>query len=168
MNMRWKGRSLLLALVLAPAFVLASGAREASAQDRDDRLLLYLPNRLFDLLDIVRLRVRAGPGFAIGVRASEAVDAEVGVYTSAFAGIPGPRARRRINLPVGLENYAGAEIAAVSGRSDRGLTGPNYGTLEFGAGFQAGLLGIDVGFDAGELADFATGFFLVELIEDDL
>jgi len=168
MTLRWNGRSLLLAFILAPVLVLAPGAHTACAQQRGDTILLYLPNRLFDLLDIVRLRVRGGPGFAVGVRATEAVDAQVGVYTSVFAGIPGPRARRRINLPVGLENYAGAEISAAAGSSDRGLTGPNYGTLEFGGGFQFGLLGLDVGVDPGELADFVTGFFLIELVEDDL
>ena len=168
--MIWRrtARSLVLALVLVPGLLLAPGARAAEPRNEEETALLYLPNRFFDLLDIVRLRVRVGPGFAIGVRATEAVDAHAGIYTSVFAGAPGPRARRRANLPVGLENYAGAEISAAAGDSDRGLTTPNYGTLEFGGGFQAGVVGLDVGVDLGELADFFTGFFLVELIEDDL
>lgn len=34
---------------------------------------LYLPNRIFDLLDIFRVRVRLGPGISVGVRASKHV-----------------------------------------------------------------------------------------------
>jgi hypothetical protein len=165
---RRAARALVLALALGPVLALAPAAQAQGTRNEESTALLYLPNRLFDLLDIVRLRVRVGPGFAFGVRATEAVDAQAGLYTSVFAGVPGPRDRRRANLPVGLENYAGAEISGAAGRSDRGLTAPNYGTLELGAGFQAGLIGLDVGVDPGELIDFLTGFFLVELVEDDL
>jgi hypothetical protein len=129
-------------------------------------VLMYIPNRIFDILDILRLRVRVGPGLAIGARATEAVDANLGAYTSIFAGIPGPRGRPKINLPVGVENYAGVELSVVGTNDNKG-TAPHYGALEVGAGFQAALLGLDLGIDPLEILDLATGLVFLDLIGDD-
>ena len=129
-------------------------------------VLMYIPNRIFDILDIVRLRVRVGPGLAVGARATEAVDANLGAYASIFAGIPGPRGRPKINLPIGLENYAGAEVSVV-GTSDEGSHRPHYGALEVGAGVQAAILGLDIGIDPGEIVDLATGLLFIDIIGDD-
>jgi hypothetical protein len=159
-------RRYTLVFALVSSFAVVPGARAARAEDNS--LLMYLPNRVFDLLDIVRARVRLGPGIAVGARATEAVDAELGAYTSVFAGLPGPRGRPRLNLPIGVENYTGVEVSVASGGTDNDRTGPNYGALEFGAGFHAGLLGLDLGVDPGELVDFATGLLFIDLIDDDL
>jgi hypothetical protein len=129
-------------------------------------VLMYIPNRIFDILDIVRLRVRVGPGLAVGARATEAVDLNLGAYTSIFAGLPGPRGRPRLNLPIGIENYAGAEVSVV-GTKDGGDSGPHYGALEVGAGFQAGIIGLDIGIDPGEILDLASGLVFVDLVGDD-
>ena len=129
-------------------------------------VLMYIPNRIFDLLDIVRFRVRVGPGFAVGARATEAVDANLGAYTTVFAGLPGPRGRPKLNLPIGIENYLGAEVSVV-GTSDEGGRRPHYGALEVGAGFQAAILGLDIGIDPGELLDFAAGLVFIDLVGDD-
>ena len=132
-------------------------------------LLMYLPNRIFDALDVVRLRVRMGPGLAAGVRATEAADIGFGAYTSWFVGVPGPRGRRRANLPIGLESYVGAEVSVVSaGEDEDNKEGPNYGALEIGAGVHAGVAGVDIGIDPGELVDLAAGLLFIDLLRDDL
>jgi hypothetical protein len=83
---------LALTLFLSPAT-----ASEADGEDRDDgpsvfhRVVTYLPCRVLDLLDVVRLRARVGPGAAVGVRATEAADFFIGSYWSLYAGLPGPR-----------------------------------------------------------------------------
>jgi hypothetical protein len=118
-------------------------------------VLMYIPNRIFDILDIVRLRVRVGPGLAVGARATEAVDVNLGAYTSIFVGVPGPRGRPRINLPIGVET------------SDEKATMPHYGGLEVGAGFQAVILGLDLGIDPGEILDLATGLLFIDIMGDD-
>ncbi len=33
-------------------------------------IVLYIPNRVFDILDIIRLRLRVGPGISAGVHAA--------------------------------------------------------------------------------------------------
>ena len=130
---------------------------------------MYLPNRVFDVLDVLRLRVRSGPGLAVGVRATEALDLGLGAYTSFFVGVPGPRGRRRANLPIGLESYVGAELSLVAaGEDEDGREGPRYGTLEVGAGFHAGVAGVDFGIDPGEIVDLALGLLLLDPMGDDL
>jgi hypothetical protein len=67
---------------------------------------MYLPNRIFDVLDLVRLRVRVGPGLSAGARAGPA-KAFLGAHASVFVGLPGPRQEPRVPLPVGFESVAG-------------------------------------------------------------
>jgi hypothetical protein len=44
--------------------------------------LMYLPNRIFDLTDIVRVQVRAGPGWAVSARATRYLPLFMGDYTA--------------------------------------------------------------------------------------
>ena len=76
-------------------------------------ILMYLPNRIFDLLDIFRVRVRVGPGISIGVRATTPISAFVGFHSSVFAGLPGPRGNAEIPWPVGIENRGGVQASVV-------------------------------------------------------
>lgn len=124
-------------------------------------VLLYLPNRLFDLVDIVRLRGRVGPGFAVGARATRPVSALLGGYGSVGVGLPGPRGEPKIPLPVGLDGGGGAQVSLV------GSGGDEYGVLEFGAMVHLLLVGLDLGVDPGEVLDFAAGFLLLDPIGDD-
>ena len=85
--------------VLAAQQVLgqAEAAEEAAPeQSLARRVALFLPNRVFDVLDIVRLRVRVGPGIAAGARATRPVSVFVGAYTSWFVGLRGPRGEPRL------------------------------------------------------------------------
>ena len=128
------------------------------------KVLTYLPNRVFDLTDIVRLRVRAGPGWAVGARATRFLPFSLGGYTATWIGAPGPRGRASIPLPFGIESQSGFSMGPVDSGSSQG---PYYGTGEFGAGFHVYALGIDAGFDPVELADFFAGFALIDFSHDD-
>ena len=156
----------LLALVVggAPACAWAAG------QDDDGgvvhALIWYLPNRLFDVLDPVRARVRAGPGFGLSLRATEAADFFAGGYGSVYAGLPGPRGRHLPRLPVGLEARTGFEVSAADISTGGGL-GPDYGLAECGVGVHAALLGIDVGIDPLEVVDLVVGFLGFDPLDDD-
>lgn len=130
-------------------------------------ILLYLPNRVFDLLDIVRFKVRVGPGIAAGARVTELVELYAGTYTSLYAGFPGPRLKPTLPLPVGLESHNGVSASVVDATVDGGI-GPDYSPTEVGAGFQLLILGFDFGIDVVEAADFVSGIFTIDLRSDDL
>ncbi len=140
---------------------------ESGGPGAPHRIVAYVPNRVLDALDVVRLRARVGPGFAVGVRATELADVYVGSYAALYLGLPGPRGRRVPKLPVGFENDHGVEVSVVDASSGFGF-GPGYGATEFGAGFQAAILGIDLGIDPFEILDLAAGLVLLDPRGDDL
>jgi hypothetical protein len=124
-------------------------------------VLLYLPNRLFDLVDVVRFRGRVGPGFGVGARATRPASAFLGGYASVGVGLPGPRGEPKLPLPLGFDSGGGLQVSAVG-------DGPeDYGALEFGAMLHVILVGLDVGVDPGEVLDFAAGFLLMDPVGDD-
>jgi hypothetical protein len=147
------------------------GASAALADDDGDGLvhgiLLYIPNRIFDLLDIVRLRARVGPGLAFDIRATEALDFFLGAYVSFFIGIPGPRLEPVINWPFGMDSKNGAEISIIDASAEAGDE-PQYGIAEFGIGAQVLIIGADVGVDPWEAVDFLAGIITIDPVHDDL
>jgi hypothetical protein len=129
--------------------------------------LLYLPNRVLDFLDIFRLRVRVGPGIGVGARITEVVQLYFGSYAAIYAGLPGPRLRRIPRSPVGLESHSGVSISVLDATVDGGI-GPGYSPTEVGAGLHLVVLGLDVGIDPVEIADFFSGIFTYDIRNDDL
>lgn len=126
-------------------------------------VLAYLPNRVFDLTDVVRLQVRAGPGWAVSARATGGLPFFLGGYKATWIGLPGPRGRASVPFPVGLASQTGFSF----GPAASGSHAPHYGVGEFGAGTQFYMLGFDAGFDVVELADFFAGFAAVDFAHDD-
>ena len=158
----------LLALVLftaSPAFADAHPPEEGAEEREKHPVLFYLPNRIFDVLDVARARVRIGPGVGVSARVTKPVSVNLGFYATLFAGLHGPRNEPEIPWPIGVENYAGAEVS-VLGFSTEGF-GPDYGPAEVGAGVHAGLVGLDVGVDPLEVLDLVLGFLFIDLVDDD-
>jgi len=126
-------------------------------------LLFYIPNRIFDVFDIVRARVRVGPGFGFTARATELADVKFGSWVAIYAGIHGPRSEPSIPWPIGLETYAGVGVSVLEVEADE----LHYGRTEFGLGLHLLLVGFDLGLDPLEIADFAVGLFTLDLVHDD-
>jgi hypothetical protein len=169
-------RALALALCLALSGIAAAeepAAQPAPAEEKapksfGHRLLFWIPNRVFDVLDLVRLRVRVGPGVSVGVRATELVDVNVGAHATLFVGLHGPRSEPQIPWPVGLETFAAIEMSAADVATDESKHGPQYGPLETGLGFQAGIIGLDLGVEPYDALDLLAGIFLFDPKGDDL
>lgn len=136
----------------------------SSALDTVWAVLVYLPNRVIDLTDVVRLQVRAGPGWAVSARATRALPVFLGGYKATWVGLPGPRGRASVPIPVGISSQTGFNLGPALAS---GSQAPNYGLGEFGAGVQLYILGFDAGFDVVELADFFAGFACVDFAHDD-
>lgn len=130
------------------------------------RLLWYIPNRLIDLVDIFRLRLRVGPGLAANMRITDYGAFYMGEYHSIYAGLPGPRNPHYVRWPVGLEGMKGIVLGGVDATDDVPY-GPEYGPTEVDVGLHLLLVGADVGIDPLEIADFLSGFLLVDIEGDD-
>jgi hypothetical protein len=130
-------------------------------------VLLYIPNRIFDFLDIFRFRVRVGPGAGVGVRVTEPLSIYAGSHAAIYAGLPGPRQSPGVPLPVGAEAVAGGKLSLLNGvfAAD---TSSRHSFSEIGVETQLLLIGVDIGIDPVEILDFFTGFFLIQIREDDL
>lgn len=166
-----KTKPLALILLAALFFVPALPARAAERREREGRnlgieLLLYIPNRVLDLFDMVRARLRVGPGLAAGVRATEPLSIYVGGYASVYAGLPGPRQRPWFPIPVGLETHTGVTASVADATLDAGI-GPDYSPTEVGASLHLLIVGADVGVDPMEIVDFLAGFILMDPRGDD-
>lgn len=170
-------RTVIIASLSAASLLTNVNAQEAAVTDTAAveskggflwGTVMYLPNRIFDIQDMVRARVRVGPGMTASVRATKLANASVGSHFTAFAGLPGPRNKPSVNLPVGLDNYTGIEASVVNlSNNNNSPLSPTYGTTEFGAGFQAAVVGLDVGVDPLEIVDFVFGIFLIDIKGDD-
>jgi len=131
------------------------------------KVVMYIPNRLLDILDVVRLRVRVGPGTAADVRVTNLAAAFIGSYETVYAGLPGPRNGPVPKLPVGLESRSGVQVSIADVTAEDDL-GPDYGPAEIGLGVQVLIVGADAGVEPLELLDLVTGIFLIDLRADDL
>jgi hypothetical protein len=129
-------------------------------------IAFYVPNRIFDVLDVVRARARVGGGLAVGARATKVAAVFIGSYSSIYVGAQGPRGRPEVPWPFGVDEKTGIQVSVVD-RSTSGDFGPRYSTTEVGAGFQLFGVGLDVGVDAFEILDLATGLLLIDLRDDD-
>lgn len=131
------------------------------------KLLMYIPNRIFDLFDIVRARLRVGPGLAVGARVTTPVSAYVGSYAAIYAGLPGPRQEPSIPWPIGFESLSGVSVS-VADAAIGGPVDPDYSPTEIGASLHLLLVGADLNADPVELVDFLAGFLFLDVRGDDL
>jgi len=155
---------LVLFVATTPSLAGEQTQSKPSRKSFGHRLLFYLPNRIFDIFDVARARVRVGPGFAVDARVTKHGDLYAGGYSTLFVGLHGPRTEPSIPWPVGFESRAGIKAISVA---DAASKGPSYGYGEVGAGFQAAIVGMDVGVDPVEILDLFLGFFFIDLTGDD-
>ena len=158
-------KSFLIAvlLILGTIFLVQASAPPRAEAGVVTNILFYIPNRLFDVLDIVRLRLRVGPGISVGVRATKPATLFIGPHMTVWAGLHGPRGKPRLPLPFGFEARSGAQVSVV----DLAKSGAYYGPLEIGLEFQLFLIGPNVGVAPYELVDCLLGFFLIDIQKDD-
>ncbi len=134
-----------------------------SKKKRKHPILMYLPNRIFDLLDIFRVRVRIGPGISVGARATTPASVFLGHHNTVFVGLHGPRGKAAIPWPAGTDMRAGAQASVV----DLSSKEVYYGPLEVGLEVQPVIVGFNLGIGVFEVLDFATGFLFIDLQRDD-
>jgi hypothetical protein len=131
------------------------------------KLLFYIPNRFLDLIDVVRARVRVGPGLSYSLSVTKRASFFLGEYNTVYAGLPGPRAPKKFVSPVGRERQKGIILMGVDATDDTDYP-PRHGLAELQFGLQALIIGGDVGVDFWELGDFFSGLILIDLRKDDL
>jgi len=130
------------------------------------RILLYIPNRIADVIDIFRIRARLGPGLAVNLRATELANVYAGTYHTVFAGLPGPRGKPELRAPVGIEQERGLLVMGVDATDD--LTHePGYSSTEIDLGVQVLLVGAEAGFALVEIGDFLAGLLFFDPMRDD-
>lgn len=146
---------------------LETDQQESSEHSVLHKVILYIPNRVFDLIDIFRARIEVGPGLAAGARASKVAQAYVGTHSSVYFGLPGPRRSETIPLPFGLESHNGVALGPIDATANLWL-GPEYSPTEVGATIHPFIFGIDFGIDPVEIADFAVGILGFDIRDDDI
>jgi hypothetical protein len=130
------------------------------------RILWYVPNRVMDLLDIFRLRVRAGPGLSANLRLTDYGAFYWGKYNTVYLGLPGPRYPYILRSPVGFESLNGMVLAGVDATDDT-LHGPQYGASEVDIGVNLFIVGVEAGVDPVEIGDFLGGLIFYDFRGDD-
>lgn len=168
---------------------LSADSSVSSGEESDSfgkKLLMYIPNRLLDLFDIVTLELKSGAVIGAEARVTRAfgIGGEVGTYGSALKGY---------NRQYGFSITEGAEGQFLFGSAMdlarpivwgdverywvQGTNFPlpsnriykekarDYWALELGASC---LLGVKVSIHPVAIADFLTGLILIDIEDDDL
>ena len=170
----------LAAVLFCVAVAEAETARSPSSEQRGAQpppamgitemvrpIVFYIPNRIFDLLDILRLRVRVGPGLSAGARATELADVFVGAHTTMYVGLRGSRGKKGgIPWPFGIENHRGLEVSVID-ITNQDSCAPVVDPLELSFDVQAGIVGIYPALELYEVLDFVTGFIFLDIRGDD-
>jgi hypothetical protein len=130
-------------------------------------LIMYIPNRVFDVFDIVRAKVGIGPGLTVAVRVTDIGDVWAGGHTSAWIGLPGARQKPKLPLPVGVESRAGIELSVVELATQASDVKP-YPPDEVGADVHLLLAGGGAGVSVWEALDAVLGVLFIDISGDDL
>jgi hypothetical protein len=152
---------------VAPAATNTPAVASQPAHSLGHKLLLYIPNRCLDLIDIFRFRVRAGPGLSADARVTMYAANFIGQYNSFYLGLPGPRRAPVLPRPVGREAMKGLLVMGVDATDDTQYPA-HYSDSEVTLGTQVLLLGLDLGFDPIEMGDFLAGWLTIDVTHDDL
>ncbi len=149
-------------------FTLQEEAEETEAAEEEDEeqstlatVLLYIPNRIFDLFDMVRAGVNVGPGLGLDVRATKYAKVQLISDTSVGVGFQSLR-----HLPVCARSQMKLGLAFISTPS-MDILNWYYGDYDLRVELYLLLVGAHVAVDMGEIVDFVGGLFLWDPMEDD-
>jgi len=124
------------------------------------KVLLYIPNRLLDLVDVFKFDVGVGPSFGGVLRLSKYAQAGARAVSPISLRV-GLRGRK---LPVFVETSSEIGISPAFKQShDR-----QVGSGEIGAGLDLVAVGLYAGVDLLGIADFFAGIFGFDPSEDDV
>ena len=130
------------------------------------KLLFYIPNRLFDVIDIVRLKLQVGPGLTAAARVTELGDVWLGGHTTVWVGLPGSRGKPKIPLPIGIDSKVGAKVSLVDLTAQAGDR--YYPPDEVGLDLHLLFIGAGAGVSVVQAVDAALGFLFIDISGDDL
>ncbi len=122
--------------------------------------LLYLPNRVVDLLDVAKVGVDAGPGIGVDVQATSALQARAMWNLSVGVGFQGLR-----HLPFQVGTIAALGVGPVGGVGDVGSW--SRSKTGFRVGLHVLIIGAHAEVDPWEILDFVLGFLTIDIAADD-
>ncbi len=150
------------------------------------KILLYIPDRVCDALDVVSADVNVGPGVFVDVHATRALQVAAGGRATFGIGLHEERSiglQTRSDASLNLICFgaqgsmvgrAGTSGMRSSSESAAGIMGPkdqlfqeNYDYWAIGSGVNVGLVGVEVDLHPLELVDFFCGFFFIDFLHDD-
>lgn len=165
---QWLLMLLMVVAVGATVHAESDGATAAPAPEEKSlthKIVMYVPNRVLDLMDIFRLRLRAGPGVGVHAQATQLLSFYAGSYKSVYAGLPGPRSNETLRALAGREDLKGLVLVGVDATDDTPHH-PGYSSSEFTVGAHV-LVGAELGFDPVQLGDFLAGLVGIDPRGDD-
>lgn len=124
------------------------------------QVLLWLPNRVLDLIDVFRIDVGVGPSFGAVVRVTKY--GQVGFREVMPASIRVGDFGRQMPVLLETSNEFGVGPAYVDSADRKVCDG------ELGVGADALVAGAYAGVCVDEFADFLAGIFFIDLKDDDL
>jgi hypothetical protein len=150
------------------------------------RMALWLPDRLLDLLDVVSVSVHMGPGVFANYHLTRGFQAGagfrstggVGIHDFRSVGLKSQAEAELVILPAGAQSYSGALLgtSGVHGTGDSfaGIHRPSYPLYQdfrdywgIGASATVIFLGAEWEVHPVQLADFVAGFFSIDFLNDD-
>ncbi|MDF3129085.1 hypothetical protein P0Y35_07750 [Kiritimatiellaeota bacterium B1221] len=155
---------------MTSAFAEAEGPHVRPVADSEpgwiSKMLWYVPNRVMDLMDVFRLRVKVGPGLGVGARFTDAFSFYGGEQYTAYVGLPGPRQQAVFPGIAGYEQKKGLVILGLDASDDM-PNPPHYEFSEIGASAHLLFVGVDAGVSLVEFKDFVDGWFGLDASGDD-
>ena len=124
-------------------------------------IVMYIPNRVIDVFDMVRFGVDVGPGIGLDGQATDALQARAIAQTSVGAGF---QSFRHTPIQTGVQSALG--VGPVS--SDAQVGGWYRSATDFRLGAHAAIVGAHAAVDPVEIADLVLGFLLIDIRDDDL
>ncbi len=151
-------------LLPAPALFLPQEEGAEEAKEEPSTLgvaLLYIPNRIFDALDMARAGVNIGPGLGIDARATKWCKATFINDMSIGVGYQTLR-----HLPVCLRSQSNIGVGPISTPSTS-LLNWYKGDYDLRVELHVLIVGAHAAVDFGEIVDFIGGIFTWDPMEDD-